>query len=87
MLMGRSFLIRDRELLSSCGNLLGRVGDCSGSLKSVWRLSGFATRRGISSKGCFVLGFFVFWVFRLYTTPLFVTLFLSVSVRLVQRPD
>jgi hypothetical protein len=37
--MGRALLLRVRELASSCGNFLGWVGDCSGSLESVGCLS------------------------------------------------
>jgi hypothetical protein len=39
ILMGRTLLIRVRELASSCGNFLGWVGDCSSSLKYVGCLS------------------------------------------------
>jgi hypothetical protein len=41
ILMGRAFLLRVRKLTSSCGNILGWVGDCSGILESVECLSDF----------------------------------------------
>jgi hypothetical protein len=37
--MGRALLLRVRKLASSCGNFLGWVDDCFGSLKSVGCLS------------------------------------------------
>jgi hypothetical protein len=57
ILMGRALLLRVRELASSCGNFLGRIGDCSGSLESVGRLSDLGLRDE-SWLGGVCLGFF-----------------------------
>ncbi|MCH80590.1 hypothetical protein A2U01_0001360, partial [Trifolium medium] len=46
--MGRSLLIRDRELVSS-GNFIGRVGVFSGALKAEGCLSDYGIRRWTSS--------------------------------------
>jgi hypothetical protein len=66
--MGRALLIRVRELVSSCGNFLGWIGDCFGSLESVGCLSDL----DLDDESCLgdvCLGVFFLWVFRLYTAP------------------
>jgi hypothetical protein len=77
--MGRSLLIRDRELVSS-GVLMGRVDVVFGSLIADERLSKNGIRSGPLLGGvCFGMSL----VFRIYTAPLFVAPLSPVSIRLV----
>jgi hypothetical protein len=62
--MGRPLLIQDRESVSSSGNLLGRVGDCSGSLEYVeCLLIGWSVLLRYGDCGLFVslVGLFWWW--------------------------